>query len=426
MEPLANLILRVTSALEDRVQQVFTGTYEQPVGGKLGRVLIGRCTQAVDAARFSNHHKGDGVMVVGSNAGTHQTGYAILPAPPGNPGPASVATLKISGESFAAPEDEILNLRFLVPTGIPPSATSAVHPGTLNLTQGTFDIDTGTTLDSITWGTLLPDLGTFRKYWILPGGGEDVGANSICASVSLGDGASAIGNDGRTAIQLYNTTTSTVTEHLSTAVGSRFMQPVPDGDFWFFVEWSNGVAHRATLYQIALDLTGGPIIVDQTGLFTFPRLAAFSLTPTLGISAVFNGTSTAPVDCFRFQRDGSGTASITGFTPFGSPNQQDVHLVQSGRPDSVLNSWGPKIVSPSISAFSHMSDTSGPVVETFIILSEGMTGGLPSADIPGNSIDVIVATGAQSVRIIPKATGAAGEMFAGPPITFIEAVWVEG
>lgn len=103
MEPLANLLLRVTSALEDRVQQVFTGTYEQPVGGKLGRVLIGRCVQAVDAARFSNHNKGDGVMVVGSNSGTHQTGYAILPAPPGNPGPASVATLKISGESFAAP-----------------------------------------------------------------------------------------------------------------------------------------------------------------------------------------------------------------------------------------------------------------------------------------------------------------------------------
>jgi len=104
MEPLANLFLRVTSALEDRVQQVFTGTYEQPVGGKLGRVSIGRCIQAVDAARFSNHNKGSSVIVVGSNAGTHQTGYAILPAPPGNPGPASVATLKISGESFKAPE----------------------------------------------------------------------------------------------------------------------------------------------------------------------------------------------------------------------------------------------------------------------------------------------------------------------------------
>ena len=103
MEPLANLILRVTSALEDRVQQVFTGTYEQPRGGKLGKVLIGRCVQAVDAARFANHSKGDRVMVVGSNVGIHQTGYTILPAPPGNPGPASVATLRISGDSFAAP-----------------------------------------------------------------------------------------------------------------------------------------------------------------------------------------------------------------------------------------------------------------------------------------------------------------------------------
>ncbi len=428
MEPLANLFLRVTSALEDRVQQVFTGTYEQPVGGKLGRVLIGRCTQAVDAARFSNHNKGDGVMVVGSNAGTHQTGYAILPAPPGNPGPASVATLKISGQSFAAPEDEILNLRFLVPVS-PPSATSVVHPGLLNLTQGTFSIDTGTTLDSITWGTLQPDPGRFRKYWILPSGGEDVGANSICASVSLGDGATPIGDDGRTAIQLYNTTTSTVTEHLSTAVGDRFMQPVPDDDFWWFVEWSNDELHRATLFKIALDLTGGPILVNQTGLFTFPQLAAFSLTPTLGISAVFNGFSTAPVSCFRFQRDGSGTASITGFTPVGNPSGSDVHAVQSGRPDGILDSWGPKIISFSLSTFSHMSDTTGPVVETSIPLSEFMGGSLSSADIPGNTADVIAVVqlvSGTSTRIIRKATGEAGEMFSGPNIFGLEAVWVEG
>ncbi len=103
MEPLADLFLRNNAALEDRVQQVFTGTYKQHRGRNLGVVLIGRCAQAVDAARFSNHTKGSSVMVIGSSVGTHQTGYAIFPAPPGNPGPASVATLKISGEAFATP-----------------------------------------------------------------------------------------------------------------------------------------------------------------------------------------------------------------------------------------------------------------------------------------------------------------------------------
>lgn len=428
MRPQADMLIRFRSRLLFDTQQVFTGEYVQPVGGKRGRVKIGRCEQDIEASRSSNHAKGESVLVVRTSAPSAAGDAGILPAPPSRPGPASVATKKLRGVPFSAPEEETLALRFLVSTG---STSSAVHPGVLNITQGTWSIDTGTTLDAISWGTLQPDAGRLRKYWILPGGGTGVGTNSIAASVSLGGGASPIGADGRTAIQLYNTLTSSVTEHLSLAVGRRFMQPVPDGGEWWYVEWDNGAGDQAHLKTIALDLSGGPTIINSTGIFTFPRLAAFSLTSTLGISAVFNGTVTAPVQCFRFPRDNSFTAAVTGFTPFGSANISDVHFVQSGRPDATLNSWGPKIVNLGVvSSFSNMSATGGPVVESAIPISEALTGLLESSDIIGDAIRVAVVGnttgGDDTVRLMTKSTGDAGTMFSGPTGVFIEAVWIEG
>ena len=418
------MLLRFRARVLRDAQQVFTGEYVQPVGGKRGLVKIGRCEQDIEAARSSNHAKGESVLVVRVASPSGDAG--IQPAPPSRRGPTSVATKELRGVPFSAPEDETIALRFLVSTG---ATSSVVHPGVLNITQATWSIDTGTTLDAITWGTLQPDLGTGRKYWILPNGGSNVGTNSIAASVSRGGGASPTLADGRTAIQLYNTLTSSVTEHLSSAVGYRFMQPVPDGGEWWYVEWHNGAGDQAHLKTIDLDLGGAAATINSTGFLDFPRLAAFSLTQTLAISAEFNGTVTAPFRCYRFPRDNAFTATDTGFSPFGSPFISDVHFVQSGRPDSSLNSWGPKIVGAA-SSFSNMSTTAGPVVESAIPISEALTGPLESADIIGDTNRVVVVGnttgGNDTVRLMTKSTGAAGTMFGGPTGTFFEAVWIEG
>ena len=423
MSNQGRIVQRLFDAAKRRDQEVFRGFHVQPIDRFRSLVSLGGCAGEVEAERSSDLPKGAAVTAVQSAPGS----FTILAGPPAIQGPDILGgTAQVQGQAFAAPEDEILALRFLLSTG---ATSSVVHPGTLNITEGTWTVDTGTTLDSITWGTLQPDPGRLRKYWVLPDGGPNVGPNSIAGSVSLGGSATPIGNNGRTAIQLYNTTTMSVTEHLSTAVGSRFMQPVPDDDSWWFVEWSNGLTHRATLYRIDLDLTGGPIVVNQTALFgPFPRLAAFSLTPSLGISAVFNGTVTAPTSCFRFPRDNSFTAASTGFTPFGAAGLTDVHFVQSGRPDATLNSWGPKIVSLAPNSFSHMSDTSGPVVETAIPLSESLEGNLESADTndPNVVIALAIETSNHTVRLMEKSTGEAGQMFAGPTTFLFEAVWIEG
>lgn len=166
MEPRADLLLRFRSRLVDDVQQVHRGTYVQPVGGKRGRVLIGRCEQEIDASRFSNHIKGSSVLVIGTPA----TGFGIFPAPPGNPGPASVATLKIRGESFKAPvPQEVVGLHVTFDddppnmfafsyddvTGAPiellstipsdPTSTTAVAMTATGLGGGDFIVDHGRT-----------------------------------------------------------------------------------------------------------------------------------------------------------------------------------------------------------------------------------------------------------------------------------------
>lgn len=258
MEPLANLFLRVTSALEDRVQQVFTGTYEQPLGGKLGRVLIGRCVQSVDAARFSNHNKGDPVMVVGSNAGTHQTGYAILPAPPGNPGPAAVATLKISGVPFTAPvPQEVVGLHF----------TLDDNPPTIFAFE--YDQATGTPLELIMSTPALS--GSHDNSGMVATG---FGAGRFVISHAF---PPAFGNSsGRDYLMVVNARTGLVSSYVWSRPpdpnGARYRISDPaikDGDiYWVELEFDNGANEHTWELMRAPGGSLGAAAVDDSLLLS--------------------------------------------------------------------------------------------------------------------------------------------------------------
>lgn len=428
----ADMLLRFRSSIIHDTRQVFEGIWEQPQGQTRGVVKLGRCDQSI-VAQGGGHLKGSSVIAVGVNGGNGLNGsYAVLPGPPAKPGPVAEGSLKVSGQPFSAPPDEILTLRFLVSTG---AASSAVHPGTLNITQATWSMNTGITLDSIAWTGLVPLGGDVRKYWILPDGGSGVGSNSVAAAVERDTTSTLLGADGRSSIQVYNTTTSTVTESLSDAAGRRFKQPVPDDDLWWYVEYFNGASGTAELRTLPLDLSSGHTVVHSTTAFDFPtaQLHEFFLTPTQGISALFNGTTTAPVTAWFFNRSGIAFP-FPADVPFTSAAAiwTFANFHQSGRPDPTLNSWKPKFGATS-SALSHLSSVGGsPIVETGISLSEVLQFELPSVDMPGDPTKVITKSGPQAaatIRIVEKATGNVGTMFvnnfqAGDPR--IEAVWVEG
>jgi len=422
--PTGNVLRRFKSKILVDGKEVFIGEYVRPKGLKDGIVTLGRCQQVTVARRSSNHDKGELVIAVVTGGKA-----ALLPGPPGRPGPSSASTLRLPTAPFVPPEppvDEILVLQVLVSTG---ATSSDIHPGEVNITQGTWTLDTGTTLASISWTGLVPLVTRGHKFWPLPDGGSGVAANSVAAAVELDTTGTPFGANGRSAIKVWDSLTTTVTERLSAAIGLRFRQPVPDDGLWWFVEYTNP-SGAAELQTLPLDLSAAATGVHATGFFADPNnpLQAFHLTSGNAICAEIVTILTPPNDCWVFDRVPSGPnptnpAYTSLLYDFGNPGQ-------SGRPDATAVSW---TIRPAAAAgVPSELDVSATVTESAIAGGDTFDGLAPVAtEMPLDSSMVMVAGHTRlngnpnTLAIGTKATG----MFIGydnaQSLPVIQAAWVE-
>ena len=89
------MLIRLTEKTLEKAQQVFSGTWKQPVGTTRGDVRITGCDQTVRAAGFGHKKGGDVIAVTAGGS------WAVLPGPPGKAGPQSTSALTVSGQPFA-------------------------------------------------------------------------------------------------------------------------------------------------------------------------------------------------------------------------------------------------------------------------------------------------------------------------------------
>lgn len=420
--PTAKVLRRFKARIKTDHQEVFLGEYVQPKGLPTGIVRLGQCQQDVDAARSTNHAKGASVLAVGTDGV-----FAILPGPTSRPGPSSASTTRLPTAPFVPPEppvDEILTLQVLVSTG---ATSSDIHPGEVNITQGTWNLDTGTTIASIAWTGLVPPITLGHKFWPLPDGGPGVAANSVAAAVELDTTGTNFGANGRSAIKVWDSLAATVTERLSSAVGMRFRQPVPDDGLWWLVEYTNP-SGAAELQTLPLDLSAAATTIHATG-FADPNnpLQAFHLTSGNAVSAEIRTVLLPPNDCWVFDRVPAGNPSNDPYTPllyeFSNPGQ-------SGRPDTTAVSW---TIRPQAAAGrpSELS-VAATVTESAIGGSDTFDGLAPVAtEMPLDPASVMVAGhnrlngNPNTLAIGIKATGVFIGFDNAQSLPIIQAAWVE-
>ena len=185
-----------------------------------------------------------------------------------------------------------------------------------------WQVDYGTLLHTIDWGT--PTWNSIDRYkiWLLPDGGGGLGANSVALHIRRRAG-DATNTGGQSILRVWNGVAETVTEWTTGVNGRRIEQPVADGDKWWFVEFEvpSGFAR---LCHMPLDLSAGPTVV-QTVDETLNSIRSFWLTSTHGYATEITGVGPPfqPTRIWRFARDGSGSATLFTHSPGLYYDQRD-------------------------------------------------------------------------------------------------------